>query len=302
MLTLTNDNYNEIANYTKLNGRKLDYYLIRNLKEDMTSEIIEELKKYQNPDGGFGNSLEPDLRLPDSSAVATEFAINIIDNLSYVDESMINDIVNYLESTFDKEKGYWEIAPKEVDNYPRAIWWNHENIGSFGTLNPTATLTGFLYKHKDKLKVININELISKVENEILNTPVEDIEEHTLLCLIRFASYMPGDIKKKIEPKVLLSTEHTIELDPKKWVDYSPEPTKYIVSKNHELYKKYADVVEENLDYLVKGLNDDGIWDVKHNWYQYNDIFEATAKKEWTGYFAYENLKTLKKFGRLSEA
>lgn len=40
--------------------------------------IFEALKAFQNPDGGFGNALEPDLRLPDSSVLATTVGMQVL--------------------------------------------------------------------------------------------------------------------------------------------------------------------------------------------------------------------------------
>jgi len=299
MLRINNNDYNRILEYVKANGRLLDYYLIMNLKKDMSFEIISELRKYQNEDGGFGNALEPDLRVPNSSAVATEFAINILQQLNNPDGEMIFKIIRYLENTYSKEKGYWEIAPKEVDDYPRAIWWNYSDIESFGPLNPTATFAGFLYKYKDKTNFSDM--LLDHVVNIIIKTPIEDIEAHALLCCNRLLSYVPQEIAQLIEDKINKTIEHVIELDPKKWDEYSPEPVKYITSKDHPLYNKYTDDIESNLDYLISTINDDGVWNVKHSWFQFVDVFELIAKKDWTSYFTYENLLTLKRFNRLSD-
>lgn len=37
--------------------------------------VVEELKKFQNPDGGFGNALEPDNWNPNSTPITTNDAI-----------------------------------------------------------------------------------------------------------------------------------------------------------------------------------------------------------------------------------
>ena len=40
--------------------------------------VISHLVKYLNPDGGFGHALEPDMRSPSSSALATDFGLRIL--------------------------------------------------------------------------------------------------------------------------------------------------------------------------------------------------------------------------------
>ena len=40
--------------------------------------ILEILRNDQNPDGGFGHALEPDLRAPDSQPLFVEFALRTL--------------------------------------------------------------------------------------------------------------------------------------------------------------------------------------------------------------------------------
>lgn len=298
MLVFNRKDYLDSLNYIKEKGRKLDYLLIKNLESDTEKEIIRELQKYQNEDGGFGNSLEPDLRLPSSSAVATEFAINILNDLRVRDENVYLSIVKYLESTYDKEKKYWLITPPEVDEYPRAIWWNHCDVEQFSRLNPTATFIGFMYKNAKGDTTIDLDWHINEINNYIKSKKIEEFEAHELLCIIRFKSYMPDSNQNEIENKINQVIEHIIEKNPEKWVNYSPEPVKYITSREHSLYSKYYDLVDENLDFIINSMNSDRAWSPKHQWYQFDDIFLKSAKPEWAGFFTYENIKTLKAFGR----
>ena len=43
-----------------------------------TSKVLTELRRYQNRDGGFGHGLEPDVRLTDSSVIATTIALQTL--------------------------------------------------------------------------------------------------------------------------------------------------------------------------------------------------------------------------------
>ena len=47
-------------------------------EEGPASDVIAALAGYQNADGGFGNALEPDFRLPDSSPMATSHGFHVL--------------------------------------------------------------------------------------------------------------------------------------------------------------------------------------------------------------------------------
>lgn len=75
---------------------------------------------------------------------------------------------------------------------------------------------------------------------------------------------MPQVVIDRIHYKLIQAIEHIIEKDPLKWINYSPEPVKYITSKDHSLFDKYKELIDKNLDYLITSMNDIGFWDVKH--------------------------------------
>lgn len=51
-------------------------------KDGERTKVIDILSSYQNPDGGFGNSLEPDIRLPSSSVMATTVGLQYLIDLN----------------------------------------------------------------------------------------------------------------------------------------------------------------------------------------------------------------------------
>jgi hypothetical protein len=299
MLLINKLDYFDALNYVQEFGRKLDCLLLKNLSVDQKEEVLIELLKYQNSDGGFGNALEPDLRVPNSTAIATEFAINIISDLDILDDEVISSIIKYLESTYDPSLRYWKIVPPSVDNHPRAIWWNYNNIEGFGRMNPTTSLIGFIYKHAKGNSTIDLDYHINDIVSYINERKVDEFESHELLCLMRFNSYMPKSIQEIIDKKLNDIIEHIIEKDPKKWGEYCPLPVSYINYDNLLLMDKYIELIKDNLDFIVESRTINKVWLVKHQWYQFEEDFIKTAKSEWTGFITYENMKILKSFKRL---
>ncbi len=288
-------NMERAKNYMFEHCRQIDYLRLCHLRENKTNEIIEELLKFQNIDGGFGNALEADIRTPSSSAVATEFAINILEEVDEIPHSLVKQIISYLENSIN-EDSYWTISPDDVEEYPHAVWWSKARIEGFGTMNPTATLLGFLYKHKE-LTQLDVENMLGCLIDEIISIEVKDIEEHTLLCLCRLLNYIGEDYHTGFTKKLDETINHVIERDSSKWVDYSPEPIKYIQSPKHRLYKENKEIVDKNIKYLLESQSEQGTWKTKHQWFQYEDVFEATAKTEWEGVFTVDNYKRLIAFG-----
>ena len=54
-------------------------------KDGAGAAVVAALRAYQNPDGGFGNALEPDLRGPDSQPVAVQHALEFLDETDFDD-------------------------------------------------------------------------------------------------------------------------------------------------------------------------------------------------------------------------
>ena len=54
------------------------------------------LRAYRNPDGGFGNAIEPDMRAPDSQPVGIHTALEILDEVGVRDDPMIAAAADWL--------------------------------------------------------------------------------------------------------------------------------------------------------------------------------------------------------------
>ena len=72
MTSPTNQAINQSKGFIYQNGRLLERYLFATFFEKgvqgSKEACLKALLAYQNPDGGFGNGIEPDLLCPDSSA------------------------------------------------------------------------------------------------------------------------------------------------------------------------------------------------------------------------------------------
>src|SRR5207342_3720383 len=67
--------------------------------------VIRSLRPYQNPDGGFGNALEPDRREPGSQPFAIQHVLETLDETDRFDDLMVADVCDYLTKISRPEGG-----------------------------------------------------------------------------------------------------------------------------------------------------------------------------------------------------
>lgn len=110
-----------IFEYGRLLERNLYLYFFENGSLEV---CLRALGAYQNPDGGFGNGLEPDLLCPDSTAIGAETAMYVLDLLEHHDQVMMAGLTRWLLSN-QNEQGIIEHPPAGLGDYPHQPWWEN---------------------------------------------------------------------------------------------------------------------------------------------------------------------------------
>ena len=105
--------------------------------------VIDALRGYQNPDGGFGHGLEPDKRCPDSQGIDVEVALQAMAAAGIVDHDMVGRACDFLAGIASPD-GAVSLATPAIEAYPRAAHWSDWTYAP--GLNPTAGLTGLLHR------------------------------------------------------------------------------------------------------------------------------------------------------------
>jgi hypothetical protein len=97
------------------------------------------LAAYQNPDGGFGNRLEPDITAPASNPFAARIAMQVLLAVPGVATPTLRDgLATWLRDAQHAD-GDWHFAP-EVLAHPVAPWFAG---WTFPSLNPACCLAGY---------------------------------------------------------------------------------------------------------------------------------------------------------------
>ena len=297
----------KVLGFLETDGRALDRELVNFhiFEKNNASKVIEELVKYQNSDGGFGNCLEADVRSPISSALASSIALNVFVNIeAQAALPEVKNLIEYFVKTLDREKLRWPIVPQEVYKYPHAPWWVSEDIiesfrGCYA--NPRAEIVSGLLYYKEQFPSALLEEIIFSIQNYILNES-NDITMHDLICYISLldSNRLPDDMVSSVSERLKNCVLEITEVNSEKWSNYSAKPLWMAPTPRSFSYKFLEKPVEENLNYEIKSFKEKGIWEPNWDWGDHFSEEWPKAKKEWTSYLILKNLKFFKAYGRIN--
>jgi hypothetical protein len=126
-----------LANARLLDRRRLDVLL----HGTEVASVLEVLRVYRNPDGGFGHALEPDVRAPESEPAATLHALEVLAGVGALDDEMVVDAAAWIASIAEPDGGVPFVLPT-AGTYPHAPWMVPSNGGS----QLTFAIGGVLWK------------------------------------------------------------------------------------------------------------------------------------------------------------
>jgi len=289
-------------------ARPLEQALCRLRFENGSKEaVLEELSAFQNADGGFGKALEPDLRAPESSVLATLRALQALVALkTSPDHPMVRRAMEYLTATFDEKKAVWRIIPPTAAAHPHAPWWNQEPLGQvFGgfLIFPRAEVLGYLFEFdppsfpmERRLQVLRA--LLQAVEANADPASAGAVDSCARLYE---TGQLPTEYRQGLYEKLAPLVPRAVEQDAAKWKQYCLKPTWLVRTPDSRFFPLLADSVERNLDYEIDNQSADGSWSPNWSWYgSYPDVWPV-AEKEWRGILTIQTLETLHAFGRIEE-
>jgi len=257
--------------------------------------VIEALRAYQNPDGGFGHALEPDIRCPHSQPVPTEMALMIMEEVDCFDPAILEGIGRYLRTAALPEGGL-PLATRSVNDYPHAPWWTID-ADDLPSINPTGRLLGLLYKQQ-ALPELTRSEPFERSVSFVWRR-LESEKPHHYHDAVQWISFLgetPDRARaERIRPALdeWLSQSGAIEKDPHatgyvhKVLDWAPAADSYA--------RRFVtdEEVKRHLQALLDEQQDDGGWPIS---------FEAVSPaglQEWRGWLTVDRLRTLRSYGAL---
>lgn len=309
-MKMTEKQYETIKGWMYRNARPIDitrwkYHFENGSKED----VLTALSAYQNPDGGFGHALEADCWNPNSSPAQTLRAAEILYELEIEDKdnSIVKNILNYLDSKKGFRDGYWLAEIPTNNEYPHAKWWTYrENVIAEWGYNPTICLVGFIlyFADKDTELYKSAFEIAKKAVGLFLQKEnPEDADK--LLCFIRFSEYckkagiadaFPKDemiscLKKKVKS--------LITKDKKTWkYAYVCRPSQFMITPDSIFYPDNKELSDYETEFIIKTMSPDGTWRINWSWDYYMEEW-SISKNWWKANQILINLRYLKGYGCL---
>ncbi len=290
-------NKNAAMEFVLQNARPLELAVYKYLFENYSKQaVIDELKKFQNSDGGFGNALEPDFFNPNPSPIATNDAIITLYRVNALDRDsdIVKGIVRYLEShdSFDETKKRWLFAIDSNKDYPHAIWWEKKGDG-ISSFNPSISLASFLVCHGNRAPLYE--EIIKEGFDYIKAN--EEISGDDLNCfLLAYELLKTNGINDIIDLNILKdllckAIDNTICKDIEKYgVEYVPMPSSIFTGTYQELITpEIKPLIIAEKDILGKLQMEDGGFDITWKWYTPYPEFEQ-ARAWWRPRITIEKL------------
>ncbi len=303
MKQLSKPAYEKAAAALQASARPLDRArYARHFSGGSTADVVAALQAFQNPDGGFGHGLEPDIRLPDSSVIATSIAFQHFRELRLpADHPLVASACRYLVQTYNAAQINWPIIPANIDDAPHAPWWVLTGDLFASRSNPRAEIAGYLNDYPEHFPAEMQQTVTASVIDHLLQQP-DTLEMHDLLCYIRLweTESLPPDTRATLFAKLKRIVDGTVERDPNGWRAYGLPPLSIIHRPDSPFAENFRAEIEHNLDFIIDMQGDDGLWSPNWSWgEQWPDAW-AQARRDWSGHLTVDNLKLLAAFGRIA--
>jgi hypothetical protein len=263
MQRLTKIAYEKAVTFLHTEARPLERARYAYHFQDGTAaDVLAELGHFQNGDGGFGHGLEPDVRLLDSSVIATTLAFQHFRELGVSeDHALVTKACRYLKETYDSAKVNWHIVPSNVDDAPHAPWWVYGGDLDKSLANPRAEIAGYLNEYQEYFPAAMRQQVTEAVINYLLEQP-DKMEMHDLLCYIRFweTKRLAPEVRSKILDKLMRIVDNTVERSPEGWKSYGLQPLAVVSTPASPFAGSFRSEIEQNLDFIVAAQGDQGGW------------------------------------------
>lgn len=307
-MKLAREEYIAIKGWIYRNARPLDLARWKfHFEQGRPEEVLEALSAYQNEDGGFGHALEADSWNPFSTPIQTTTAIEKLLEIRFNDvrHPLIQGILRYLASGADFEEGRWKNTVSSNNDYPHAPWWHTDSSStSRSEYNPSAIIAGFILKFADRDSKLYGQGMHLAQELAALFLHNPELEMHPLKCFVTLMElFQQAELQlefafPQMQEAAGRQIHHLITRDSQDWNGYSCRPSVFIDSPESPYYAANHTYLEQELDYLLEGRNEAGVWNITWSWASYAKEF-AVSENWWKAEMVIKNLLLLRAFRRM---
>jgi hypothetical protein len=264
---MSNPRFDDARRFLYAEGRLLERRLFGVLFEGAGADgVVDAVRGYRNPDGGFGHGLEPDKRVPDSQPLDVEAAFWAMDTAGRFDHDLARAACDFLQRT---GPGVGTLTESYRD-YPRAPHWGDFALAP--DLNPTAGIAAMLWRWD-------------------VDHPWR--EAATAFCWERIDAGLPEDAHGFGEVLAHLGSLRMFRLDPAE-PGYGVTPLHYAQAPDSRWAGLFEpSVIEAHLDALAADQREDGGWPI--SW----EPIGPAAGYDCRGAETLRALRTLRAYARL---
>ncbi len=308
-MQLTSDGFARARSFLLERARPLEAALFRHAFErGRAAEVTEALSAFGNDDGGFGHGLEPDLRLPASSVLATTHGLRLLRAAGAApDHPLVAGALAFLREHYDPALGAWRSVPREAEDFPHAGHWKwrlHESGKSWpvGVL-PRAEILAHLHHYAAGVDAAFLAEVTARFQDELARAGHE-VGADGLLALDALARTpaAPTALRAATAARAREIGVAIVSRDPEQWTQYVPKPLRIAPAPEAVLADSLADEVARSLDWEISQQAADGSWRPNWSWNgAYPEAWEQ-ARREWQGELTLGMLEALRAWGRLETA
>ena len=267
--------------------------------------VVDALEVFQNPDGGFGHGLEPDLLCGSSSAVATAAALRRITEVAAPpSHAMVANAIAWTQRTLDPHERTWRIVPTDAGTAPHAPWWDQEGLeerfNGF-TLNPKADLVAHLYAIDENADgwLDRLAEDVSReLENRVAANVALDMHEIGGCVALLDAPHVPVQVRRRLHELLAPLVDANVARDAGAWSSYSLRPLAAAPKPGCAFAGQLSEVVHAELDYLIAEQAEDGGWWPTWSWDRDEEVW-LRQRQVWAGVLTVDALTRLEAYGRL---
>ncbi len=305
-MVLTPASFCHAKEFLLQHARPLERALFRyHFENAPAAEVRNALAAFQNPDGGFGRAIEPDFRLPASSAIATSQAYRLLREIGVTArDPMVRAAVGWTQSAFDRGLSRWPTVPPEVNDWPHAPWWTWSAPAAAGfTANPGAEFVAHLWRYREAVDPAFLSEITAHAEKLVAQLP-ERPEMHDLLCVIFMAETpsIPAVLRNRAARWVRHAGPAIVARDPAEWTGYGVKPLLLAPRADSLLAPLLAGAIEANLEFEILRQGADGAWAPNWSWCGLYPQDWPGAELEWKGVLTLQALLAFRSHGSLSAA
>jgi len=311
MRRLSGEAFARARRFLMAEARPLERALFAHRFEGGPAEAVwAELAHYRNDDGGFGHGLEPDLRTPHSSALATSDALGTLQALGCpAEHALVRGAVQWLLAAYDERAAVWRVVPEGANDYAHAPWWHDEDGSLARTFDdflvvPRTRIVALLYHYAGLLPAGWLDRLAERTVSEVMGMAPQALGgggDSLRACLqLAQAHGLPERLRRRLLPWLRdVVAPAIVERDPARWPGYVPSPLKLARTPDSPLAAQFGDDLQRNLDYEIARQAPEGYWEPNWTWGDFYPDVWPQARQEWRGHLTLETLTSLRAYGRL---